>query len=210
VYPFHVGLALPFLALNLGVAVADLLPRVRLPAYLAPRWPAVAIASLFVFWTASGALPRLYLDHPGEAARDATAWIQHAVPPGAVVVGRDDLWADLHEPDAGGHAFARYHTHWRMAYDDAARSAVMTSGWRSIQYVVVSRSLMDGLRHTTHDPELSRALQNAELVASFIGPTSDAGLHPREVIEVWAVDDGASAERPRTRCVETRSIVCPR
>jgi hypothetical protein len=59
VYPFHIGFALPFLALNLGVAVADVLPRLRLPTYIARRWPAMAVAALFVFWTASGALPRL-------------------------------------------------------------------------------------------------------------------------------------------------------
>ncbi|HUQ40923.1 MAG TPA: glycosyltransferase family 39 protein [Candidatus Limnocylindrales bacterium] len=216
VYPFHVVLAIPFLALNLGIVAAELLPRISLPraAILAPvahsraYRPVAAMIAMFVFWSVSGALPALYLEHPGVAAQRAVRWIEATVPEDSVVVGRDDLWAELHEPDVAGHTFAAYHTHWRLSYDEAARNAVLTSGWRSIAYIVVTQSLVDGVQ-TTHDGELGEALRNGELVERWIVPTSDQALHAAQVIEVWQVDPSGSIARLRAVCEEMRSMECP-
>jgi 4-amino-4-deoxy-L-arabinose transferase-like glycosyltransferase len=209
VYPFHVPLALPFLALNLGVVSVELLRRMASPRLAATRRAVVAVAVIAAFWAASGA-PRLYVERPGEAARAAIAWIRSSVPQDAVVIGSDDLWADLHEPDLGGRSFTGYHSHWRIAYDDAARQSALPSGWRSVRYIVVSVGLLNGLAHTTHDRTVVDALRNAQPVARWVARTSDPGLHPNQVIEVWAVDDAATPERLRAMCDEIISIVCAR
>jgi 4-amino-4-deoxy-L-arabinose transferase-like glycosyltransferase len=203
VYPFHVGLALPFLALNLGIASGDLLVRVRLPHAVAVR--ALAPLALAAFWIASG-LPRLYFDHPGEASRAATRWIEDALPTDAVIVGGDDLWAELHEPDALGRGFPAYHSYWRLAYDANARRAALPSGWRSIRYVVVSVGLLDSVVRTTRDEALLDALRNARLVARWTTPTTDSGLHPKQVLELWRVDEAATTETGV--CDDETSIVC--
>ena len=202
---FHVPLAIPFLALNFGLGAVDLLGGLRLPA-VASR-PALASGiALVLCWSASG-LAHLYVDRPGAAGREAVAWIERSVPPDAVIVGPDDMWAELHEPD-GATSFADFYTQWRLAYDADARRAVLTEGWRSLDYIVVTADLIKSIRRTTHDRDLIAALRNADLVARWVAPSSDEGLHPEQVIEIWEVDKtGRSASMP-IDCDALPSLVC--
>jgi 4-amino-4-deoxy-L-arabinose transferase-like glycosyltransferase len=202
---FHVPLAIPFLALNFGLGAVDLIGRLRLPV-LAVRPALVSGVALVLCWSASG-LAHLYLDRPGAAGRAAVAWIERSVPPDAVIVGRDDMWADLHEPD-GATSFADFHTHWRLAYDADARRAVLTDGWRSLDYIVVTADLIHSIRRTTHDRELIAALRNASLVARWVAPSSDEGLHPSQVIEIWEVEKSGTSVLMLVDCDTPPSLVC--
>ena len=202
---FHVPLAIPFLALNFGLGAVDLISGLRLPVVAARPALASGVA-LVLCWSASG-LANLYLDRPGAAGRAAVAWIERSVPPDAVIVGRDDMWADLHEPD-GATSFADFHTLWHLAYDADARHAVLTDGWRSLDYIVVTADLIYDIRRTTHDRELITAVRNASLIARWVAPSSDEGLHPEQVIEIWEVEkSGTSARRP-VDCDASPSLVC--
>ena len=205
VLEFHVPLAIPFLALNFGLGAVDLISGVRLPAVAARPALACGIA-LVLCWSASG-LANLYLDRPGAAGREAVAWIERSVPPDAVIVGRDDMWADLHEPD-GATSFADFHTEWRLAYDAGVRRAVLTDGWRSVDYVVVTADLIDDIRRITHDRALISALRNASLVARWVAPSSDEGLHPKQVIEIWEVEKSGASARGLADCDIVPSLVC--
>ena len=205
VLEFHVPLAIPFLALNFGLGALDLISGVRLPVVAARPALACGVA-LVLCWSASG-LANLYLDRPGAAGREAVAWIERSVPPGAVIVGRDDMWADLHEPD-GATSFADFHTEWRLAYDADARRAVLTDGWRSVDYVVVTADLIDDIRRISHDRALISALRNASLVARWVAPSSDEGLHPQQVIEIWEVEKSGTSARGLADCDTVPSLVC--
>jgi len=202
---FHVPLAIPFLALNFGLGAVDLISRVRLPVVAARPALASGVA-LVLCWSASG-LANLYLDRPGAAGRAAVAWIVSSVPPDAVIVGRDDMWADLHEPD-GATSFADFHTLWHLAYDADARRAVLTDGWRSLDYMVVTADLIYDIRRTTHDRELITALHNASLVARWVAPSSDEALHPQQVIEIWEVEKSGTSARRLVDCDTSPSLVC--
>jgi hypothetical protein len=117
------------------------------------------------------------------------------------------MWAELHEPD-GATSFADFYTQWRLAYDADARRAVLTEGWRSLDYIVVTADLIKSIRRTTHDRDLIAALRNADLVARWVAPSSDEGLHPEQVIEIWEVDKtGRSASMP-IDCDALPSLVC--
>jgi 4-amino-4-deoxy-L-arabinose transferase-like glycosyltransferase len=202
---FHVPLAIPFLALNFGLGAVDLIGGLRLPV-LAARPAIVSVVALALCWSASG-LAHLYLDRPGAAGRAAVAWIERSVPPDAVIVGRDDMWADLHEPN-GATSFADFHTHWRLAYDADARRAVLTDGWRSLDYIVVTADLIYSVRRTTHDRELIAALRNASLVARWVARSGNEGLHPPQVIEIWEVEKSGTSALMLVDCDTLPSLVC--
>ncbi|MBU6423808.1 MAG: hypothetical protein KGQ88_07230 [Chloroflexi bacterium] len=77
--------------------------------------------------------------------REAVAWIDASVPTSAVIVGRDAMWAELHDPGARDQAFPSYVSYWRLAYDPRARARLLgAEGWRAVGYVVVSKELLGG------------------------------------------------------------------
>ena len=205
VFAFHVPLAIPFLALNLGLGSLELLGSVR-PRAIAARPAITACVGLFVLWGATS-LPHLYLDRPGFAERAALAWIQQAVPEDAVIVGRDDMWADLHEAN-GTTAFGNFHTHWRLAYDPDERRAVLAQGWRSLDYVVITPDMIQDIRYITRDSQLLAALRNAHFVGQWIASTRNERLHPTQVIEIWEVDRRGTSARLLLDCDSTPSLLC--
>lgn len=210
VFPFHFPLAAPFLALNLGAASTLALGRLPLPRAGTAERAALAVTAVAGFWIAEGALVPLYAEHPGTVAREAVTWIDASVPRGALIVGRDPLWPELHEPSARDTSFPSFVSYWRLAYDRQLRAELLGGqGWRAIGYVLVSPEMLGGLRGTTHDGQLERALRNARLVARWVGRTSDPALHPEQIIEIWEVDPGAREARLRTTCEDVTSVRCP-
>lgn len=205
VFAFHVPLAIPFLALNFGLGSLDLVGSIR-PRALAARPALTSCVGLLVLWGATS-LPHLYLDHPGFAERAAVAWIEQAVPMDAIIVGRDDMWADLHETN-GTTAFSNFHTHWRLAYDPTTRRAVLAQGWRSLDYIVITADMLEDIRQITHDSQLIAALRNAHIVGQWIAPTRNERLHPTQVIEIWEVDRRGTSVRLLLDCDSTPSLLC--
>jgi 4-amino-4-deoxy-L-arabinose transferase-like glycosyltransferase len=205
VLPFHVPLALPFLALNFGLGAVDLV-RDLTPSYAAKRPALVSIGALALCWSLSG-FSHLYEDRPGLASSAAIAWIQASIPRNAVIVGRDDMWAELHEPD-GQANFADFYTYWGLAYDRDARAAALTDDWRSIDYIVVTADLLDGIRRVTHDSELIIALRNASLVAEWVAPSGDPGLHPPQIVEIWEVKKTGMSARTLVDCDTMHVLLC--
>ena len=205
VFAFHVPLAIPFLALNFGLGSLDLVGSLR-PRALAARPVLTSCVGLLVLWGVTS-LPHLYLDHPGFAERAAVAWIEQAVPMDAIIVGRDDMWADLHETNRTT-AFRNFHTHWRLAYDPATRRAVLAQGWRSLDYIVITADMLEDIRQITHDNQLIAALRNAHIVGQWIAPTRSERLHPTQVIEIWEVDRSGTSARLMLDCDSTPSLLC--
>ena len=52
------------------------------------------------------------------------------------------------------------------------------------------------------------ALRNASLVARWVAPSSDEGLHPQQVIEVWEVEKSGRSARGFADCDTLPSLVC--
>lgn len=165
VFGYYMCFVVPFFCLNIGVVLAPLLNRFR-PAPAAGL-AALSAAGLLALYTATGALQPFYTANASQAGRDAIAWIKANLPEDSLIVGRDDMWADLHEPGAAGPAFTGYHSHWKVSGDPAIRDGVFRNDWRNVDYLVVSPGLIDGMAASDNTIGME-ALRNAQPVKLWV------------------------------------------
>lgn len=201
VFSYYVLFAIPFLCLNLAVAGLScglwVGKRVtmkplegalsRLTTYYAPLAAALAVATLGVGYWKAGLLQPLYTERPGQAEREALAWIKRYLPPESRIITRDDPWTDLHEPGLGGPAFPNAHSHWKVAADPEIRGGVFHDDWRMVDYLIMTPDLTADLEGS-HNAVALDALAHAHLIKSWSGSTSNPRLYPRQIVELWKVD----------------------
>jgi endo-1,4-beta-D-glucanase Y/4-amino-4-deoxy-L-arabinose transferase-like glycosyltransferase len=187
----EIVLAIPFLALNLAIFIGPLLRRV--PAIATPVLaPGLAVLLAVGYWT-TGALPPLFQARPDEAGREALAWIERHLPAESRVITRDDLWTDLRERSGGRQSFINAHSHWKVAGDPEVRTGVFGDDWRTVDYLIMQPDLGQEFAASGNTVALN-ALQNAHLVKRWEAASGDAGLHPRQIVELWKVDRPGSTE----------------
>ena len=183
-FGFYIVFALPFLALNLALALDPVFsrfsfaPRLRLAGSL-------LVLLLGTYWW-SGTLQPLYTEHPDAPARAAAAWIKTYIPATATIVGRDDLLAYLREP-IDGPAFLGFQVHWEVVNDPAV-AADLGYDWSRIDYLIVDpHELADfaGTGNTLAVAALDHAHKLAEW--TFVNPDA-APLHWDQHIEIWEAD----------------------
>jgi len=201
-FSFYVVLAIPFLALNLALAL-DLAFKRLSPARAMPLAGSFLILLLGAYvW--SGTLQPLYVDRADRPGREAQAWIKSNLPATAVIVGGNALLPYLREPHDGP-AFAGFQEHWKVANDPAVRQQ-LRSDWTQIDYLVIDpHELVDLYR--THNWVALTALAHAHKVAAWTFVNNAAGpLHPDQHLEIWEVDrssdpiiDGFSGAQPNSR-----------
>jgi hypothetical protein len=73
---------------------------------------------------------------------------------------------------------------------------------------VVTADLLDGIRRVTHDSELIIALRNASLVAEWVAPSGDPGLHPPQIVEIWEVKKTGMSARTLVDCDTMHVLLC--
>ncbi|HEX2513725.1 MAG TPA: glycosyl hydrolase family 8, partial [Chloroflexota bacterium] len=183
VFDYYLLCAIPFLCLNLAMALAPLL--CRLPRPVVPAVATVTAGALvWGYWTA-GTLEPLFTHTPSRAGREAIAWIKAHVPPQSLIITRDDLWTDLREPGLGGPGFPGVHSHWKVAADPEVRLGVFKDDWRTVDYLIMSPGL-DSAFAATGDQVALDALRNARPVRRWEAQGS--------IVELWKVNRPGSTE----------------
>jgi endo-1,4-beta-D-glucanase Y/4-amino-4-deoxy-L-arabinose transferase-like glycosyltransferase len=183
VFDFYVLFALPFLALNLGVA-ASVIPK-RFPPAVA--WvAALALAAVVVgAWWTTGRLHSYFQARAARVDRLAVAWVKRNVPPQSRMVVADNFWADLHEPGLWGPAFPNAHSHWKVVNDPAIRNGVFYNDWRRVDYLLTS-TLNEGTFRATGNQVALNALSHAEIVKSWSSGPS--------LVRLWKVIGAGGSE----------------
>lgn len=150
---FYVVPLLPFLALNIALAVHALvrpLPR---------RWTeglllGMAVAAGLFFTRLEPGAQDFYSLQQTQLQAAQLAFIRTHIPHHARIMIDDDLWVDLHDSNNG--AFPVYphaDSHWKIAGDPAVRDNPkgIQRNWRRVDYVVASNRMLTALKRDTTD-----------------------------------------------------------
>ncbi|MGH2717828.1 MAG: glycosyl hydrolase family 8 [Actinomycetota bacterium] len=164
VFDYYVLFALPFLALNIGVAAGGLLDRPS--PVLAWSAALVAVAVAGGFFLANGRLQPFFTSQPAKPDREAVAWVKKNIPPASRMVVADNFWSDLHEKGFDGPAFPYAESHWKVAEDPSVKNGVFHDDWRTVDYLLTN-DLTQGDFHSTGDTVALAAMQHASLVKSW-------------------------------------------
>jgi endo-1,4-beta-D-glucanase Y/4-amino-4-deoxy-L-arabinose transferase-like glycosyltransferase len=183
VFDYYILFAIPFLCLNLALLLAPLFA--RLPPRATTILALVLGLTLVAGYWQAGTLQPLYTKQPDRAGREAIAWIKANVPADSLIIGRDDLWTDLHEPGLGGPAFPNYHTHWKVGADPAIYDGVFHNDWQMVDYLVMSPGLQFDFAGEPHKIA-EEALSHAHLVKHWDADGS--------IVELWKVDKVGTTE----------------
>ena len=173
---FYVVPVLPFLALNVGLLVDEVLR--RLPGALALLLLVGGLAVLCgVFVIRSYDHYTLDLT---QLQIQQVSYVRKTMPPDAVLLVDDDLWVDLHEPARGRPVFRNAHSHWKIANDPDIRDRLLNGDWRNIDYLIMSNKLAEEFdRQYTEDRLPVQALQHSEVIWSL--QKGDVHLEIRKV-----------------------------
>ncbi|MFN8458078.1 MAG: glycosyl hydrolase family 8, partial [Anaerolineae bacterium] len=189
---YYILFAIPFLCLNLAALVAPILN--RLPVVIAAGLVMLGLGLLARSYWQTGALPLLYEERPDIAGRQATTWLKENIPAQSLIIGRDNLWTDLHEPGRGGPAFTNFHSHWKVALDPEIRNGVFRNDWRTVDYLLIDPDLAKDFKASGNTVAL-QALENAHLVKRWAAERGNEDLHPQQIMELWKVDKVGQTER---------------
>jgi hypothetical protein len=137
VLEFYVVSVLPFLALNIGLATADLTELFR-SQVLAPM---VMVAVVAISWNNLAAQRDIFMLDLTAIQRQALAWVREHVPTEAQIVADDDLWVDLRAGTGGHLSFPGAHSHWQVADDPAVYRDLFHDDWRLIDYMILTPNL---------------------------------------------------------------------
>jgi hypothetical protein len=182
-FSFYIVLAIPFLALNIGIALDPVFRRLS-PARALRLAGSLLILLLGTYWW-GGPLQPLYVERADGPGREAQAWIKTHVPATSVIVGGDDMLAYLREPQDGP-AFAGYQEHWKVANDPAVHQQLYD--WTRIDYLVINPYELADFYRTENWLALS-ALAHAHQVAAWTFVNSAARpFHRDQRIEIWEAD----------------------
>jgi len=174
---FYVVPLVPFLALNIGLLLARILPLVPGPRrlfVLSALAQSLLLASFFaVLLLPTGGyllvhdefgkvvphdlykLPLTYLQE------QQVAYIRAHIPPTARIIMDDDLWVQLHDVRP---YYPWAHSHWKAASDPAVRDKLFARNWRNIDYIVLSNKMLSVMQHNNSDGSenyILAALQHA-------------------------------------------------
>lgn len=191
---YYILFAIPFLALNLALALQPLLQRV--PNVFKANYAVSAgfAVVLVVGYCGIGSIQPLFAEYPDEAGREAIQWLKANVPANSYIIGRDDLWTDMHEPGLGGPAFPNFHTHWKADLDPAIRNKVFGDNWQNVDYLIVSPGFTETLQATSDSLTL-QALQHAHLVKSWQSDIGTIAYEPHQIEELYKVDKVGTTEQ---------------
>jgi len=182
---YAVLFAIPFFCLNIAVLLQLLADRLPAPA-VGICALAIPLALLVGYWHA-GTLKPLYTQQPDAAGHNAVAWIKQNIPTDSLIITRDDLWTDLHEPGEGGPGFPNAHSHWKVAADPAIRRDVFHDDWHTVDYLVMTPGLEQEFA-ASNDTIALDALKHAHIVKQWTTDAGPADLHLAQVIALWKVD----------------------
>lgn len=187
---FYVVPLLPFLAMNVGMLMAQMLkylPAIGRGAVLAavfgvllfhPQWGYVLVIDEFgkVVTHDLYKLDLTYLQ--GQQVE----FIRDNIPPNSRVVMDDDLWVALHDV----RPYYRFaHSHWKVSSDPDVRDKLFAKDWRNIDYFVMSNQMLITMQQNNGDGHydwILEGLNRAKLM--WVGERPGGGGVRLEIYEV--------------------------
>ena len=192
VFPFYVIPLLPFMALNIAVALNAPLK------WLTRRVGFDLVRVLLLFSLIVALVPfnvqlasPLFALHPTSAQSDALLWIRNNVPHNAVVITDSTFYTDLHEAGgegvADGTTYPYAHIYWNVVHDPKIYNGLLHEDWNAIDYIVADTKMLHDIK--TSDSAmlvLNRALHHSILRVEF---RADNGSQPASptVIQIYQI-----------------------
>jgi hypothetical protein len=176
-YPYAVVPLLPFMALNIAMAVNTPLRWLTRPI----GFGLVRVMLLFVLlgmlvpFDIQYAQP-LLAPTGSEPQQQAMLWVSYNVPRNAVIITGSYMYADLVDPQgmavSGGTPFTKAQIYTDAALDPAVAQKLLKEHWQNINFLVVDASMLNVIRTDRRFTLLNEALHHAILRVSF-GPSQD-------------------------------------
>lgn len=145
---FYVVPLLPFLAMNVGMLVARLLPRLPSP-WVAGRIALAAFFGILLLHPGWGyvltvndrgkvAAQDVYVVPLTDLQAEQLKFVRATIPPDARVIIDDDIWADRHDK----RPFYKWaHSHFKASADPDVRDKLFAKDWRKVDYLVMSNKM---------------------------------------------------------------------
>lgn len=171
-YPYSVVPLLPFLAMNIALAI-------HAPLRWLTRHIGFDLARVFLLFVLVGmAVPTdiqvaqpLLAPNGSEPQQQAMTWVRDNVPRSAVIIANSYMYADLLDPQGmavgGGTPFTRAQMYPDAALDPAIAQGQLNERWQNIDFLVVDAGMLKEIRTDRRFTLLNEALHHATLRVSF-------------------------------------------
>lgn len=187
VYAFAIVPLLPFLALNIALALNNSL------RWLAGRIHFSLARALLLFILIGALIPAgiqnswsLTAQNQTESQQEAMWWLGDHVSRNAVVITNSYLYTDLHDPEGIGtndvHSFTHAQIYTEAALDPTIAVGELKQDWRTIDFLVVDSSILQTIQLDKRYSLLNEALQHAVLRAEFGSSTNGTLVEIYQVI----------------------------
>jgi glycosyltransferase XagB len=171
-YPYSIIPLLPFLSMNIAMAI-------NTPLRWLTRHVGLDPARVFLLFVMIGILvpSRIQYAQPllapngSQSQQQAMTWMRHNVPRDAVIITNSYMYADLLDPQGmavgGATPFTKAQIYTNAALDPAIAQGQLNEDWQSISFLVVDPSMLKDIRTDRHFILLNEALHHATLRTSF-------------------------------------------
>lgn len=173
VYPFSIVPLLPFLALNIAMALNTPLRWLtgKIGFDLGRALLLFALIGIIIAAGIQRAQPVLLAKNTAEPQRQAMLWIRNNVPHDAVIITNSYMYSDLHEPGGmgvgNGTPFAHAHIYVNAAQDPAVYGKELQNNWQNIKFLVVDATMLDEIKASQQFALLNQALHHGIVRAQF-------------------------------------------
>ena len=171
-YPYSIVPLLPFLALNIALAV-------NAPLRWLTRPIGFGLARVLVLFVLVGMLIPLDIQlarpllapNGSQPQQQAMTWVRDNVPRNAVIITSSYMYADLLDPQGmavgGGTPFTKAQMYTNAALDPAIAQKQLKEQWQNIDFLVVDADMLKEIRTDRRFTLLNEALHHATLRVSF-------------------------------------------
>jgi 4-amino-4-deoxy-L-arabinose transferase-like glycosyltransferase len=171
-YPYSIVPLLPFLALNIAMAI-------NTPLRWLTRHVGFDLVRVFLFFVMVGMLvpadiqfaQPLLAPNKSQPQQQAMAWVRDNVPRNAVIITNSYMYADLLDPQSmavgGGRPFTKAQIYTNAALDPAIAQGQLHEQWQNIDFLVLDLTMLKEIRTDRRFILLNEALHHAALRVSF-------------------------------------------
>ncbi|MGH2509632.1 MAG: hypothetical protein ACRDHZ_19820, partial [Ktedonobacteraceae bacterium] len=171
-YPYSILLLLPFLAMNIAIAI-------NAPLRWLTRHVGFDLVRVFLFCALVGLLvpsgiqmaQPLLAPNQSQPQQQAMTWIRDNIPRSAIVVADSYMYADLLDPQGmavgGGTPFTKAQIYTNAVLNPAIAQGQLHEDWQNIDFLVIDTSMFKDLRTDQRFILLNEALHHATLRVSF-------------------------------------------
>jgi cellulose synthase/poly-beta-1,6-N-acetylglucosamine synthase-like glycosyltransferase len=171
-YPYSIVLLLPFLALNIALAV-------NAPLRWLTRPFGIGLARVLLLFVLVGMLvpfdvqyaQPLLAPNGSLPQQQAMTWARDNIPRNAIIIANSYMYVDLLDPQGmavgGGTPFTKAQMYTNAAMDPAIAQKQLKEQWQNIDFLVVDAGMLKEIRTDRRFTLLNEALHHATLRISF-------------------------------------------